>query len=232
MTQLSDNLESMSIQRKSNSLRPFGVTSDVFPRTVTILAFGLALQSCCPLSNYDPDPAKRTYFDFAMGPDNGDFTNQLKSLGEPSLSVLPNSSCASVYRFLWIRTFHNPISIRVEHHKDNTTKVYAKELGKTGPGQPKTLIKDRDLDWSATQYASFISKVDKMDFWNSPSVLIITERELCADGASWTLEGVDQNRCHFIKRGPATIDKNPALKEVGLFLLRDTKLLPPKEQIY
>lgn len=220
------------MQRKGNSREPFCVMSAVVLRAVTVLSFGLALQACTLLPNYNQDPNSRTFPEFDAGPSDRASSDQLKSLHEASLKALPNSSCSSVYRFLWFRTFHNWISIRVEHHKDSTTKVYAKELDRRGAVEPKPPLEDLELDWSAEQYARFMRKIDSMKFWDSPSVITITQRQLATDGASWILEGVDQQRCHFIARGPATIDRNPALKELGIFLLTETKLLPPKEQIY
>jgi hypothetical protein len=182
--------------------------------------------------NYNLDRDNSSFPEFDAGPSDGGYADRLKSLQEGSLRALPNASCLNVYRFLWFRSFHNWISIKVEHHKDGTTTVYAKEFDRRTNAGPNPLL-ERKFDWSTEEYASFINKIDSLKFWDSQSILTITERELSTDGAAWMLEGVDEHRYHFVvRRGADSSDTKPVVKEVGLFLLEKTKLLPPKGQMY
>ena len=53
------------------------------------------------------------------------YGKQLSALDEPSL-YMQRVSNKSIYRFLWLRTFHNPIAIRLEILKDKS--AFLKEL--------------------------------------------------------------------------------------------------------
>ncbi|MBS1999608.1 MAG: hypothetical protein JSS86_24955 [Cyanobacteria bacterium SZAS LIN-2] len=195
-----------------------------------IFSLGVTLQACSSVPDNDPD--SRVVSEFSMHTNQVEFTKVLTSLREQPLQSLPDSSRSSVYRFVWLRTFHNWISIRVEHNQDGTTRVYAKELDRRGNAQIKPLLVDRELEWSDEQYNRFVDKVQVMQFWTTPSVLTITIRDLYTDGAQWILEGAERGRFHFVERGPATLPRNHALKELGLFLLKETNTLPSENQIY
>jgi hypothetical protein len=216
-----------TIVKKSSLRSPHTITHLPAKASISLVVIAL-LQSCTFSPTFEQNfDENKPLPEFGR---NIDFSHELEKLQENSLKALPNKDCSAVYRFLWLRAFHNWISIRVEHHKDGTTKVYAKEFGRK-ESAPESLLKDLSFDWSPAKYQTFARQIEEMGFWNSPSTEAIKSRELSTDGAAWILEGVDQNRYHVIARGTATI-KRSGLRHLGLYLLKETNLLPPKEQTY
>src|SRR5262249_15746244 len=54
------------------------------------------------------------------------YSKHLAAMGEPSLLEL---SRADAYRFLWLRSFHHPISARLVVRNDGTATLISKETG-------------------------------------------------------------------------------------------------------
>jgi len=90
----------------------------------------LTLFAVCPLaastqSSYFPP---RAFDDIAR---NSDFmaewySAELKALGESSYVVLSKSPTAHSYRFTWLRTFNQPIVVRLDVSEDGTAAVTTK----------------------------------------------------------------------------------------------------------
>ncbi len=218
----------MSILVKERSLGSSKTITNLFVKGSIYLPFIILLQSCTFSTISRKFDENRPIPEFDS---NLEFSHELDKLQENSLKTLPNPYCLAVYRFLWLRTFHNWISIRVEHHKDGNTKVFAKEFERREAAVPQSLLKNLSIKWPPAKYQIFARKIKAMGFWDSPSVETIKLGEVSIDGAAWILEGVEQSRYHVIARGTVTI-KRSALKQLGLYLLKETDLLPPKEQSY
>lgn len=219
----------MSISVKQRSLGSLKPITGFIVKGSIYMAFAILLQSC----TFSPTSDQKFDEDRPL-PEFGskfEFSHALDRLQENSLKNLPNTACTAVYRFLWLRTFHNWISIRVEHHRDGTTKVFAKELDGRETAVPYSLQKNLSINWPPDKYQSFAKQIEATGFWDSPSIETIKFREMSTDGAVWILEGLEQSRYHFIARGTVTIKRSP-LKQLGLYLLKETDLLPPKEQTY
>ena len=54
------------------------------------------------------------------------YTKHLTSMAEPILWTLAADSSSHLYRFLWLRTFDPPISVRLEVYPDNTGQITGK----------------------------------------------------------------------------------------------------------
>lgn len=108
---------------------------------VMTIALALVLTSC----ELAPTPDDSATFPEASRnlQSEGWFLKQLEDLREPSLRKLPSRSCETAYRFTLLRSFSNPLSVRIEHNVDRTTLVFAKELGARGSGQMEFVRNDR-----------------------------------------------------------------------------------------
>jgi hypothetical protein len=53
------------------------------------------------------------------------YTGQLKALREPSMLQL-SKAWAHAYRFLWLRTFDNPVAVRLDVGEDGTSLLTVK----------------------------------------------------------------------------------------------------------
>src|SRR5215472_6052194 len=72
------------------------------------------------------------------------YTGVLGQMGETSLSVASDATVFETYRFLWIRTFHNPVVVRVEI-SDEGPHLVLKEWERRGLQRGVTVAKTRAL---------------------------------------------------------------------------------------
>src|SRR5260370_25638559 len=68
------------------------------------------------------------------------YSEQLRALKEPSLWELSKSPKTQTYRFLWLRSFHRPISVRLDIHEDGTGLLTTKATNGRGGYKPDALV--------------------------------------------------------------------------------------------
>ena len=89
-----------------------------------------------------------------------------------------------IYRFTWLRTFHNPIAIRIEKHGDQYF-LYWKLSNGAGGYKPGKLTIDKQKKLDKETWDAFVSKLNHIDFWN----LSRKQNDMGDDGSEWILEG-------------------------------------------
>lgn len=102
-----------------------------------------------------------------------------------------------IYRFTWLRTFHEPIVIRIEK-TENEIQLIAKRTdgaGGYGPGQLVETIQTKLIDKEWDKFKGLIADID---FWNLSPIEITNI--LGCDGAQWILEGSKDGEYHMIDR--------------------------------
>lgn len=127
------------------------------------------------------------------------YSKHLYALNEP---VLSDTIAGQIFRFTWLRSFHNPIVVRIENI-DNSVKLYWKVSDGAGGYEPGEIIENQIKDLTMSDWERFSERIDKSDFWNLPTVL----NELTGtDGAQWILEGKTFGKYHVVDRwGGASI---------------------------
>jgi hypothetical protein len=115
------------------------------------------------------------------------YSQELAVLGEPSVwKASRERSALEVYRFLWLRSFHAPICIRLTIENDGTGSLISKEGSVHGGTEFGKLTHAQKTVISKEQTKAFLDRVRAVEFWNlrSPS------NDLGgADGSSWIIEG-------------------------------------------
>lgn len=145
----------------------------------------------------------------------------LGAMGEPALEA---TTAVTTYRFLWLRTFHNPVAVRVEQAEGGRWRLTAKRLDGTGGYQPGDLILDRVV-WVAGQtFETAVGRhLERADVWN-PSALLEKDQQLGGlDGAQWILEAVKDGRYRVVDLWTpetGTGERIKAFQEAMLGLLR------------
>jgi hypothetical protein len=149
----------------------------------------------------------------------GWYTSHLTAMNEPSLfQMIPNRDAHS-YRFLWLRSFHRPIAIRLDIGKRAGGILTVKELSGAGGYDPGMLRLKTIVPMTAAEVSSFLSAVSDIGFWNLPT----REPNLGGlDGAQWVLEGVHAGQYHVVDRW--TPREGP-YRELCLKLLAASKLV-------
>ncbi len=115
-------------------------------------------------------------------------------MNEPKLFL--DTTKNEIYRFTWLRTFHNPVAIRIEKIGDTYTLYWKLCDGAGGyaPGQ-LTINKQKTIDKST--WDEFVNRVNQIDFWNIKS----SETEILGtDGSRWILEGKSSTNYHVVDR--------------------------------
>lgn len=153
------------------------------------------------------------------------YTGQLKALREPSMLQLSKAR-AHAYRFLWLRTFDNPVAVRLDVGEDGTSLLTVKVTDGMSGYWPGVLVKDetRKLDGQRTEW--FLDQVERVKFWTLPTS---DDRRGC-DGAEWVLEAAKDGRYKLVVRwSPET----GPVRDLGLVMLTKlAELQCPKDATY
>lgn len=125
------------------------------------------------------------------------------------------------YRFLWMRSFHDQVSITMEIQEGGGAQlrlqVYKRASRK---------LESRTLSLTKAQVEDAVSLIEQAGFWN-----MTTEGEASGgmDGAEWVLEGVQNGQYHIVTRWDAS---RTSFGRALLELLQLSNYNPPKAEIY
>ena len=188
-------------------------TEDIKSITIDTTKFFLPLEAFTDTASY---VGRDTFF-------VDRYTQKLRALGEHSL--LKEDGSKEIYRLLWLRTFENPVVIRIERDKESYQLYWKVSSGKGGyePGE-LTTYKSRQI--SKTEWNKFEELINKMEFWTSETV----EKKLHGDdGSRWVIEGVSENGYHVTDRWTP---KNNDYRTCGEFLIKLTDLEIGEDKMY
>lgn len=170
---------------------------------VSFILFGIV--SMINAEDYFP---KNTFHDFLFS----FYSSKLKALKEPSIYIQKSDIKKEIYRFTWLRSFHNPISIRVEIHDQDNAIIYIKETDIKGGFGPDKIKIDAIKTISTNSVKQVKKKFTYFKFW----ALSVTEESLGLDGAQWIVEGLSRGNYHIVERWSP---KKGSIKEIGLHFL-------------
>jgi len=181
-------------------------------------------------------PANRVYFpSVSLDEDSHSsdvkkkwYSEALRALDEPSLASEPAGSASNEsYRFLWLRSFHHPIAIRIDINNDGTSRLTTKVSDGKGGYEQGKLIVNRKRRLTKEQTSWFLDRVKELGFWDLPAYEKQTEETgpngertviVTLDGAQWIFEGIKDKKYHVVNRwSPA----NGAIHALGIVMLID-----------
>jgi hypothetical protein len=155
------------------------------------------------------------------------YSRQLHALNEPSLSEMAASPSAEVYRFLWLRSFHHPIAIRLEVRPDGTGVLTTRIASGAGGYAPGKLIRDSTRALTKADTYTALAKINSDGFWEAPNPV---DDQGGTDGSQWVIEGVRDGKYHVVDRW--TPSKGVA-HDLGIMFAFDlAKLNLPKDEVY
>lgn len=132
------------------------------------------------------------------------YPKHLKAMKEPSLYEQRTNDTVEQYRFLWLRTFHKPIAVRVR--KDNVG-ITLRVVQLTGAGgyDPGKIEHDESIALTPAQWDKLLKLLHKASFWDTPA----TENYPGGfDGSQWILEGQSAGKYHVVDRWTPSADAN------------------------
>lgn len=151
---------------------------------------------------------------------NAWYSAQLYGMHEPLLYNKPIEK--EVVRFTWLRSFHHPVSIRMEKENEKYT-LYWKVCDGAGEFVPGNLIINRTKIVSLYQWEILNYHLDKAGFWSSGFKV----RYPGTDGSEWIFEaaGPDYYQVKSVYLGEE-------FRPAGEYLLSLTDLKIPREKMY
>jgi hypothetical protein len=155
------------------------------------------------------------------------YSRDLRALQEPSLfsarASMPNDS----YRFLWLRTFHPPVAVRLALKADGTGLLTTKVASGEGGYNPGILSANTSRLLTKEQVHIVLMQVKDSDFWSLPTM---TNDQTGTDGSEWIFEGASKGIYHVVSRWSP--GKGP-IRKIGVFFLFDLAQMDiPKNELY
>jgi hypothetical protein len=149
------------------------------------------------------------------------YSKHLSAMGEPSLQ------CASrypVYRFLWLRSFHHPIAVRVEKREDDM-HLFAVELDGAGGYEPGAESRRVDRVLYIREAKAFTEAIATARVLNAPD-----KPEMRGfDGAKWVVEAREGERYQIHN---VWTPENGRIHELGSAFIALTGWSIPKDELY
>ena len=154
----------------------------------------------------------------------GWYGQHLRAAGEARLCP---SAAVEEYRFLWLRSFHRPVVVRVAADSAGRATLTARVLDGAGGYEPGRVARDTTFTLSPDRWRELRRRLD-MGFWHVPTHPP-PDGLIGLDGAQWILEGVAGGQYHVVDR------RNPQgpFREACLGLLRASGFYPSSsDEVY
>jgi hypothetical protein len=167
------------------------------------------------------------------------YSDQLRALKEPSLWELSKNQTTQTYRFLWLRSFNHPISVRLDIHQDGTSLLTTKATSGQGGYKPGPLAMNKTRSLTKEETTLALNQIKEVGFWGLPTYEKPKEKigpnsektlELAVDGAQWILEGVKDGKYQVTDR--CSPEGGP-VRTLGIMMLIDlAKLKLLYQEVY
>jgi hypothetical protein len=155
------------------------------------------------------------------------YSGQLAALEEPSLWESSKTQKIESYRFLWLRTFHHPVAIRMVVNADGTSRLTKKISSGAGGYAPGKWIENEAIDLTKEQTDWFLRKIAENRFWQLSS---FQETPGGCDGSQWIIEGTKNGSYHLVDRWTP---RNGEVHAIGLAMMKElAKLKVPAKELY
>lgn len=124
------------------------------------------------------------------------YSKHLKAMDEPVLLKYAGYEEES-YRFLWLRSFHHPVAVRLNRFGEGRMLV-VKELDGAGGYKPGYVTVEKTRLLSEGEWAMFMHLLNRACYWQLATEDVSSIDGV--DGAQWILEGVKEGRYHVVDR--------------------------------
>jgi hypothetical protein len=141
------------------------------------------------------------------------FSQELRAMNEPSILSLDPTS--EVYRFLWLRSFHHPVAVRVWRTRDEyfmSAIEMSAAASRAGKGFKRTSRRLTPEEWF-----TLTDKLEELCFWTFED----DQRVRANDGAEWIMEGLSEGRYHLIDVQSPTVG---SYRDACLYFLKISDL--------
>ncbi len=128
------------------------------------------------------------------------FQKYLRAMKEPSLRDLAEKDpTATVYRFLWLPSFHDPVSLRFVK-SDRELVLHAVRLKLDDHYQPLRIVARKSVELKTAHWEWIANHLAKARFWDLPTHKPEPFGGLTVDGHILIIEGASDGRYHIVVR--------------------------------
>jgi hypothetical protein len=155
-------------------------------------------------------------------------SSELRNMDEPSLWEVSQKQKLEIYRFVWLRSFHQPAAVRLTIDAGGSGDLVVKVLSGEGGYAPGSIVMNQQSHVSPFEAHSFIEKLSNANFWALSTIRM--EAAGGRDGAPWIMEGTKNGTYHIVDRwSPRTDTYRDACTYLAFAL---AKLKIPDREIY
>ena len=156
----------------------------------------------------------------------GMYGQHLFVMQEPRLPSLTARPDAETIRFLWLRSFHAPVVVRLER-RGAKCWVVTTVLDPSNSYEPGQISRRDSLRIELRTLQEVLDRLSAPDFWAS------REQPPGLDGATWLFEWVRPGQYQVVSRwSPEEVGREAAARDIGLQLLRLGRVEVPADEIY
>ena len=158
------------------------------------------------------------------------YVGHLHAMDEPSLLPLQRQLFSHAYRFLWLRSFDDPIAVRVELRPDRTARLVAKVLRRSDEG-----VRVVTADVRRPEVEALLHLLAQTRFWALPTHAPEIDpgsgmMAIKFDGSNWILEGTWGGRYHVVDRWSGDMSAGYRAACLAMLDLSGVQIRP--EEIY
>jgi hypothetical protein len=155
----------------------------------------------------------------------GWYGDHLTALGEPRLGTFVDSVDTDAVRFLYLRSFHHPISVRAMR-RGATYALIGVELDGAGGYEPGNVLRRDSATIDSGVWMWLTRLLSDARTWDSRN-----PDELGLDGAEWIIEAASGGKLYAIDQwSPLEFGPHENVRAFGVGMLRAAKLA--REPIY
>lgn len=148
-------------------------------------------------------------------------------MGEPSFLELARRP-GRCYRFLWLRTWHSPMSVRVCQVGERGVVDLRVLDGLARPGQPHRLRASRRVVIDAAAWELVEARVRAAGFWEAPGPSAIGAPDP-EEGSRWVFEGVADGQGKAVD---LYTPEEAAWVDLGLYMMALAGVRVPEREVY
>jgi len=192
-----------------------------------LITFALLLVSFEPAKAQDFPPRSLAANQQADELKNGWYSRNLEALHKPAFFKIADDSSKECYRFLWLRSFNHPVSVRLCREGSDKWKLTTKVAAGAAGFRPGSIILDESRELYSREVEPFLSRVDTLGFWSAPNPV---NDQTGTDGSQWVIEGVKGGKYYIVDRWSP---KDGIARELGWYLVFNLAHLEvTKEDVY
>ncbi len=144
------------------------------------------------------------------------YSSHLEAAGEEPLTELAADAPGQLHvRFVWLRSFDEPIIVRIEGQAGGRARIEATRLSGAGGYEPGQVEEHLRRDLTSAEFDAFTAMLKNAAL----STEAAANCDNGIDGAQWVLEVIDGDKYSFFERWTP---EQGSVREVGLAMLRLT----------